>query len=308
MQRTNNPVKAFLLSDYYRSRVLAPEIRHSERVSAALAIVRGRWPDASQNSTDTESPVFLLSAGWGSGSTLLQRLITSASGVLIWGEPHDHAIPVHRLAQMLAPISDKWPKDSYFNSGDKSKPLHEQWIANYSPPIAALRRAHRSFIEAWLKESAMALGYDQWGLKDVRLTIDHARYLRWLFPDSKFVFIYRDVLSSYRSCKNVRWFSVWPDYRVSPPAAFAHHWMHLLSGFIAGAKDVDGLLIKYEDLVSGALPVSKIAKHLGLDTIDDTLLHDKIGARGSSNKSVSPLEKYIIQSITGDLRKAVNYD
>ena len=36
-------------------------------------------------STLKYSPLFILSAGWRSGSTLLQRLIISAKGVVIWG-------------------------------------------------------------------------------------------------------------------------------------------------------------------------------------------------------------------------------
>lgn len=38
---------------------------------------------------DEPAPIFLLSAGWRSGSTLLQRLIMSDARVLIWGEPYD---------------------------------------------------------------------------------------------------------------------------------------------------------------------------------------------------------------------------
>ena len=34
-----------------------------------------------------KGPVFLFSAGWRSGSTLLQRLITHGGEVMMWGEP-----------------------------------------------------------------------------------------------------------------------------------------------------------------------------------------------------------------------------
>ena len=40
-----------------------------------------------RDDNDNEEPIFLLSAGWRSGSTLLQRLIMSDSNVLIWGNP-----------------------------------------------------------------------------------------------------------------------------------------------------------------------------------------------------------------------------
>jgi hypothetical protein len=302
-----SPLSAYLCGESYKSRVLAPEIRQSDEISSALRIIRSRWPEKPRQATNPEKPIFLLSAGWGSGSTLLQRLITSSGNTLLWGEPHDHAIPLHRLAQMLTPISDRWPRDSYFSPGDEDKPLHMQWIANYSPQISSLKSAHLAFIREWLMTSAQEHQCQRWGLKEVRLTIDHARYLQWLFPDAKFVFIYRDVLKSYRSCKGVRWLSVWPNYRVSQPGAFAHHWNHLLTGFLKGASDVDGMLIKYEDLVAGDFPLEKLSDYLQTDAIDESFMGDKIGARGSDNRDLSFTEKTIIQTITRTLRQDLGY-
>lgn len=302
-----SPLSAYLCGESYRSRVLAPEIRQSGQISSALRIIRTRWPEKPGQAAPAEKPIFLLSAGWGSGSTLLQRLITSSGSTLLWGEPHDHAIPLHRLAQMLAPISDRWPRDSYFSPGDEEKPLHMQWIANYSPKISSLKSAHRAFIKEWLMTSAQEHQCQRWGLKEVRLTIDHARYLQWLFPNAKFVFIYRDVLRSYRSCKGVRWFSVWPKYRVSQPGAFAHHWKHLLGGFLQGASDVGGMLVRYEDLVAGNFSMAKLSDYLQTDTIDESFMGDKIGARGSDNPDLSFIERTTIQTITGDLRRELGY-
>ena len=39
-----------------------------------------------------EQPVFIFSAGWRSGSTLLQRMIMEFNkNIIIWGEPFDHS-------------------------------------------------------------------------------------------------------------------------------------------------------------------------------------------------------------------------
>src|SRR6185312_12863121 len=44
------------------------------------------------------SPIFLLSAGWRSGSTLLQRMIMEKNhDILMWGEPFDHASIFDRM-------------------------------------------------------------------------------------------------------------------------------------------------------------------------------------------------------------------
>ena len=50
---------------------------------------------------DREEPIFLLSAGWRSGSTLLQRLMMSDSRVLIWGEPYDECGTIQALADSM---------------------------------------------------------------------------------------------------------------------------------------------------------------------------------------------------------------
>jgi len=54
-------------------------------------------------------PVFVLAAGWRSGSTLMQRLVASTGEIFMWGEPYDHAALVMRLAESLLPIGQRWP-------------------------------------------------------------------------------------------------------------------------------------------------------------------------------------------------------
>ncbi len=52
------------------------------------------------------------------------------------------------------------------------------------------------------------------GLKEVLLTIEHARYLKWLFLNAKFLFLYRDVYKGYLGLRRRPWVNVWPDYTV----------------------------------------------------------------------------------------------
>lgn len=307
MATTFNPLTMFLRSDLVARHVLPPPIRNAHRVGDAIRIIRARWPETVSTARDDESPVFLLSAGWGSGSTLVQRLVCSDDEALVWGEPHDHGIAVHRLAQMLEPIDFRWPLSRYFQLLDQSKPIEAQWIGNLSPSVANLKQAHRQFLLRWLWDPVRDAGRTRWGLKEVRLTADHARYLKWLFPRARFVFIYRDVIDSYRSCKGVKWFSVWPDYKVARPTSFAHHWRHLLGGFLDAADEIDALLVRYEDFISGVLPVSRIAEHLGLSSVDESVLEIRVGSRSKRHDGLNAVETALIRSVTDDLRKEVGY-
>lgn len=296
-----------LAGERWKRRVLAPEIADSESISKALRVIRGRWPSASAEPSNDPSPIFLLAASWGSGSTLLQRLIMSDQKSMLWGEPFDHAVPVCRLAQTIAPVNHRWPRDRYFDPPDEDTPLELQWIANLTPPFECLREAHRSFFRSWLEEPARALGRDRWGFKEVRLTADHARYLQWLFPRARFVFIYRDVLASWRSCQNVKWLSVWPEHRVARVSAFAHHWCHVLSGFLDARDELDASLIRYEDLVAGKVELGPLAEHLGTSSLDPSVFDVRVGERSKKSRKISTFDEAVLRRITGSLRSRLGY-
>ena len=52
-----------------------------------------------------ESPIFLLAAGWRSGSTLLQRILVTDPSVLLWGEPFGEMALASGLATLLCRLS-----------------------------------------------------------------------------------------------------------------------------------------------------------------------------------------------------------
>lgn len=294
-------------SSYMCKRILAPQIGESDRVGVAISHLSDANHFEQVESLDEESPIFVLSAGWGSGSTLVQRLIISSGEALIWGEPLDLAVPVHRLAETVAPIRDGWPPEAHYVSDYRPTELSRGWIANMIPDISRFRCAHKEFLSCWLNHEVGDFTYQRWGLKEVRLTIDHAKYLKWLYPNAKFVFVYRDLYSCYLSCRNKPWTSVWPNYRATPIVAFAHHWRYLLSGFVERHQEVDGILVKYEDLCSGEYPITALQEYLGLGSIDTDLLKKKVGGRSANRHPLIYPEKLILDGIAGDLRKQMGY-
>ena len=64
-------------------------------IESGLAAIESVCPAPKE---DAAAPIFLLSAGWRSGSTLLQRLIMSDKHVLIWGEPYDECGAIQAMA------------------------------------------------------------------------------------------------------------------------------------------------------------------------------------------------------------------
>lgn len=304
---SENVLAHLLGSRWIRDTVLAPQIAKTGPLSNTLQYLSNAKNLNPSCELSRRGPVFILSAGWGSGSTLIQRLIISSGEYLVWGEPLDEAAPIQRMAESLYAIRDGFPPNTQFFDSYSADSLSKSWIANLVPPLETYRAAHRSFLQTWLSEKIAGQAYEQWGLKEVRLNIDHARYLKWLFPDAKFVFVYRDLYASYLSCRRKPWISVWPEYKVSPIIAFSHHWTHLLGGFVEHHKSVGGIMVKYEEVVEGTFNLDILADYLAIDSIDRELLNKKIGGRSANRRQLILPEKLIMDSIAGPLRSRLGY-
>lgn len=293
-----------------RKFTLPPEIKDSHSITKALDNLNERLEkmDVSQS-----APIFIFSAGWRSGSTLLQRLIISSNEVMIWGEPLGGIGSIAKIAYLLKPISQRWPPDSFFKESNLYE-LTNEWIANVTPELRYLKKSHISYFENWLQMPAFEkFDIQRWGLKEVRLTIDHAKYLKWLFPQAKFLFIYRNPIEAYRSWKGNRWDRLWPHYYTSSPIVFAKHWRYLLKGFISEKEKVDGMLVRFEDLISGNVDLKAIAEHCCLTHINPSILKNKISMPKESynrrkikkKKKINMVEKKLLQYYSGNLLKTL---
>ena len=306
------------LLDYLRSAFLGTAQARTEYESAAaskpsirsgLAELRNLVGDAAVDQRD--HPIFLLSAGWRSGSTLLQRLVMSDPKVLLWGEPYDECGTIQALAQSVVAFRRGWPPEDYYYRAAKPEALAGDWIANLFPAPAALYRGHRAFFEATFAEPARQAGALRWGIKEVRLGVDYAHYLRWLYPGSQFLFLYRHPLDAYRSyCRYGRnWYQTWPDAPVFTPASFGRHWRLLAEGFLKDAQKLDALVIRYEDLTTATTQLlERIERHLDI-RIDPSILAKKVGSseRGGEQAWVSRLEKALLRRAVAPLADELGY-
>jgi hypothetical protein len=124
----------------------------------------------------------------------------------------------------------------------------------------------------------------------VRLGVNDAQFLRWLYPKAKFLFVYRnpyDAYCSYRSVSNARdWYSRWPSAPAFTPAAFGRHWQRLALDFQKNADSVNGLIVKYEDLISGKLEVTVLSDFCGID-IDKSILDVRVGGRAATASALA---------------------
>ncbi|WP_017711059.1 sulfotransferase [Prochlorothrix hollandica] len=271
-----------------------------QTIAAAIQGLETRWglrpPDSPHR------PIFIFSAQWQSGSTLLQRLINSDRRVLIWGEPFHKSNLVQSLGNSLRSFTAQFPPEDYFidspNFRDSEDQFDRRWTANLYPELQTLITAHRGFYHSLYGQPALDRGFERWGIKEVRLSMDHAYYLKWLFPRAKFLFLYRNPYKAYQSCHTWRdLYLRWPDVPVPTPQVFGTLWREMVEGYQAGYQQVDGLLIKYEDFCAGSPAVDQLSDYLDLN-LKAEAMDRKIG----SQRQTTPLSPHQIKT----LRRAVN--
>jgi Sulfotransferase family len=276
-------------------------------VEEALNNISLRWPELKSNCDS--SPVFIFSAGWRSGSTLLQRLVMSSGSIIVWGEPYGRAGLIDNLSRSIASITDNYPNTQWFideilSDRTSSSDLAGEWIANLYPEIHYLLESHTAFLLNLFEKPAQARGIDRWGLKEVRLTIDNAIYLKWLFPKAKFLFLYRNPYNCYASFQGFYWYKRWPIEPVYTPEQFGAHWKNLLEGYIAGCHKVDGMLIKYEDLCNENFDFAELEKYLELKLNKSTL--EKVIY--STKRAAASEELSLLSSAVNPLAKNLGYE
>lgn len=200
-------------------------------------------------------PIFVLASGWRSGSTLLQRMLTS-DRTLIWGEPYHLGGAIQSIIDLWAPFSESWPDARHIVDPDKSEPIRpSDWLANLYPPVSDIIHGQRAFLERAFAEPAHRMGYDEWGIKEVRIGGGGASVLRYLFPNARIVFLVRnpyDAYLSYRTLLQRRsvegWYFHWPEGRVTGAAEFGAIWHRLASSHAKYRFRAEALQVRYEDL------------------------------------------------------------
>lgn len=283
-------------------------LKRGHGISLGLRELQSLCPPPTDPADD--APIFLLSAGWRSGSTMLQRLLMSDPGVLIWGEPYDECGLIQALAGCAKAFRPGWPPKDYFYDGRATDQLTGEWIANLFPGLEDWRRGQRALFDAMFAEPARRTGAQRWGIKEVRLTSEHAFYLRWLYPNAKFLLLYRHPLEAYRSYSSFgrNWYDLFPDRPMFTPGGFGTHWQQLMRGYLDDAEALGAMLVKYEDLAAGTLPLQMIDTYLGIATDHMVMARKVRGTQNANEKGrVNALERWLLQRAVGTAAERVGY-
>jgi hypothetical protein len=200
--------------------------------------------------------VFVLSAGWRSGSTALQRLIISGGSAYIWGEPYPTSRLLPRLQRIAVEVGviDGQP-DRVLHGGDLSAETWDSWVATTNPPADAVMAGIRAMLQETYWGPLRETGFTSWGTKEVVATPEQIRLLRQVFPDAHFVCVVRDPTTAYRSFRRfvvsgvttrpgsstrLRW--------VKGPVGYAENWVRMARAFRGFEDDPRFHLFRHEDI------------------------------------------------------------
>jgi len=201
--------------------------------------------------------VFVLSAGWRSGSTALQRLIISGGAAYIWGEPYPTSRLLPRLQRIAVEVGvvDGQP-DRVLYGRDLSAEMSHAWVATTNPPAEAVMAGIRAMLQETYWAPLRETGFSSWGAKEVVATPEQIQLLHQVFPEAHFVCLVRNPTSAYRSFRRfvvsgvttrpgsatrLRW--------VKGPVRYAENWVRMARAFRSFGDDPRFHLLRHEDIV-----------------------------------------------------------
>lgn len=258
-------------------------------LAEVVSSIASTWP---KPASDSDPPIFIVAAGWRSGSTLLQRLVMSSGEALIWGEPYNRCAYVQRLSESLVSLFGDYDLDgNVLARSCEAAGLDDEFIANLYPEREELLAAHRAFFSQLLAVPARERGYPRWGFKEVRLRPPHWRYLQQLFSNARIVVLVRHPYDAYRSYSVFpTWYEQWPETPVFTPGEYGELWRDITSGGLEDSEQETVLTVRFEDLTDAEereTTVKQIEAHLGVE-IRREVFDQKVHGRGDTRPEPLP--------------------
>lgn len=254
-------------------------------------------------------PIFVLSTIWRSGSTLLQRTLCTDLDILMWGEPYADCNLLASMARSaMALTQDEWPSSDHFATGIEhvfAQP-ENYFIANLYPQTSYLRDGHRALLDRTFSDSAKAKGRERFGIKFVRLGLEEANYLEWMYPDAKFIFLVRNPWDCWRSYKGYAWTYRWPKQVVSKVGQFAMLWKKQTSELLQFTGE-NSMILRYEDFLKDDFDWDGLREFTELPNITKKALEKKITGVRIEPLAVDELDVAVIQKICGPLANQLGY-
>jgi hypothetical protein len=235
--------------------------------------------DAVAKAVAMDQPVFVLSTGGRTGSTLVQRLFISTHRVLVWGE--HNGLLGSRLFDVVRGMENWTVRQGRGQLAYLDEHGYQGFIPNVNPGAAIFAAATRRFFDASLGKEAYRRGYRRWGFKEIRYGREEALFLQQLYPEAAFVLVFRNPRDCLRSIKSTTWYK--RDFG-GDPRKFLQNWGRLSEELLSAAEDLRRCCaVRYEQLIEDHEGhIGRLAKIAGIgeDLFDRAVFSDR--ARGTA--------------------------
>jgi len=169
-----------------------------------------------------------------------------------------------------------------------------------------MRDGFRAHLDTLLAAPARRRGFERFGVKEVRLGALAAHFVKWIYPDARFVFVTRSPLASWRSYRGSGWWLRRPDQRVQGPEAFARVWSSIAASHLS-LPVPDAVWVRHEDLVRGAVDLAALAAHCRIGRIDPSVLTTKARGVVRPLTEVTEAERAVIVGACGATAGRLGY-
>lgn len=243
-----------------------------------------------------------------SGSTLLQRIMNSRPGTLIWGEHDGCLINFYKIYNNAMKYTEFGDREEYF-SKDKDP---NTWIATMTPSAGFAKQAILNSIKAFFETlyAEHAEGHDIIGFKEVRYGPDEIRIFRECYPDAKIILLVRNPINVWKSAIKTFWY----EEQEGDILNFASKWNKLSRFYYRYSKeDKNTFLFRYEDIISREphtiiqlLDIAQLS-NLQLEQVLQVKL-DGSSKYDNTKKEITNEEKDIIVNECFDTMALLNYN
>jgi hypothetical protein len=258
-------------------------------------------------------PIIITSPTIRSGTTLLQRLLCSATNALIYGETCAQDLEFFLTLYPSKAMMYNIGKHAYAASLDKVQGGDvNDWLLDLMPDIdgylAQLGRCSFALLD-YCRDYAVTAGRPIWGLKAPGFRPHTIALIRQAMPRSRFIYIHRDVVDCLRSAKAKQ--AVCSEQEVKE---FCNLWADNLRYALSLSQESSIFLLNYaEFMAEPGASLQRIAAFSGAQGMKPEVLGRKINARpsdagASASGYIEPAtltdaEMQIVSDLTAPLRE-----
>lgn len=193
------------------------------------------------------APIFILSCRR-SGTTWIQRLLTSTREVLVWGETN--------ILSLGANMVDTFSRDKDWGNGADLHAFRKVGPDGMFP--AHLHPFQRDMDAgwSWMMESVFGMGarregFPRWGIKDVFWQPPCVEFIRRNWPDYRIIFLTRKFDDTYRSIMGTDWIDT-QEARIN---FIKNEWINTAKMISTFANTDKERHFRYEDLLHDYRPL-----------------------------------------------------